>query len=150
MLRIPSFSFLLLTSLALAQVGPASQTTTLQAETANNTSTSDSFRSMSNGNPPAGHVSKLPLRSLLYPGATTKIYARVVSFFIQDRKHVDVSYRSDDQSQVRRQVEDMMSRGIDGAIVDWYGTKHPELAQVPVLFRQEAEHHPGFTFAISE
>jgi hypothetical protein len=138
------------TVLATAQSGRISPSTTLQAETSNNTSASSSFRGLSNGTPPPRHVSKLPTRSLLYAGATTKIYARVVPFFGQDKKHVDVGYRSDDRSEVRRQVEDMISRGIDGAIVDWYGTKHADLGRVPALFREEAERHPGFTFVISE
>lgn len=105
---------------------------------------------MSNGNTAPSHVSKLPIRSLLYPGANTKIYARVVSFFNQNSKHVDIGYRSDDRDQVRRQIEDMISRGIDGVVVDWYGTQRPEHAEVPVVFRKEAEDHPGFIFAISE
>jgi hypothetical protein len=123
---------------------------TVQSETSNNTSTKDLFRGMSNGNTAPSHVSKLPIRSLLYPGANTKIYARVVSFFTQNSKHVDIGYRSDDRDQVRRQIEDMISRGIDGAVVDWYGTQRPEHAEVPVVFRKEAEGHPGFIFAISE
>ena len=144
MLRIPVL-LCLLASVSLAQVN----STTLESRTANNTSTSASFRGMYNGNPQLGQVSKLPIRSLLYPGSTTKIYARVVSFFDQNKKHVDIGYLSDNRDQVRRQIEDMISRGIDGAVVDWYGTQRPEHAQVPVVFREEAEDHSGFTFAIS-
>ena len=44
-------------------------TTTLQAETDNNTSTADSFVSQTSGNVSAGNVSKMPLRSLLYSGS---------------------------------------------------------------------------------
>src|SRR6185369_13272583 len=135
----------LLASVSLAQVN----STTLESRTANNTSTSASFRGMYNGNPQLGQVSKLPIRSLLYPGSTTKIYARVVSFFDQNKKHVDIGYLSDNRDQVRRQIEDMISRGIDGAVVDWYGTQRPEHAQVPVVFREEVEDHAPFTFAIS-
>lgn len=131
--------------MSLAQVN----STTLESRTANNTSTSASFRGMYNGNAQLGQVSKLPIRSLLYPGATTKIYARVVSFFDQNKKHVDIGYLSDNRDQVGRQIEDMISRGIDGAVVDWYGTQRPEHAQVPVVFREEAEDHSGFSFAIS-
>jgi hypothetical protein len=92
----------------------------------------------------------LPLRSLLYPGATAKIYARVVPFFLKSQKHVDVGYYSGDAHQVRRQVEDMISRGIDGAIVDWYGTDHPDLGRASFAFRDAAEDHNGFSFIISE
>jgi hypothetical protein len=124
--------------------------TTLQAESQNNTSASDSFQGMSNGNLPPSHVSKRPLRSLLYAEARTKVYARVVPFFLKSQKHVDVGYHSDDPRQVGRQVEDMMSRGIDGAIVDWYGTDHPDLGRASFAFRDAAESHPGFSFVISE
>jgi ABC-type xylose transport system substrate-binding protein len=35
---------------------------------------------------------------------------------------MNVGYRSDDPAQVHRQIEDMISRGIDGVIIDWRGT----------------------------
>lgn len=144
-----SFSVALAFNVSAQDVPPGPETT-LAAETRNNTSTSDRFPGMNNGNPAPSHVSKLALRSLLYPGATTKIYARVVPFFLPSQKHVDVGYRSDDQRQANRQVEDMMSRGIDGAIIDWYGTDHPDLGRDSVAFRNSAESHPGFSFVISE
>ena len=128
--------FFLLTSFLFAQ-SPSS----LQSETANNTSAADNFRGMQNGNAPASHVSKLPLRSLLYRGATTKIYARVVPFFLSTQKHVDVGYRSDDRAQAQRQVEDMISRGIDGAIIDWYGTGNADLGRSAEAYREQAESH---------
>ncbi len=139
---------LLLAALASAQVDSDRQID-LRARTSNNTSASASFRGMYNGNAQLGQVSKLPIRSLLYPGSTTKIYVRVVSFFDQNKKHVDIGYLSDDRDQVRRQVEDMISRGIDGAVVDWYGTQRPEHMQVPVVFQKEAEDHAPFAWAIS-
>ena len=139
---------LFVATLASAQVDSDKQID-LRAKTSNNTSASASFHGMYNGNAQLGQVSKLPVRSLLYPGATTKIYVRVVSFFDQNKKHADVGYLSDDRPQVRHQVEDMISRGIDGAVVDWYGTQRPEHAQVPVVFKEEAEDHSPFTFAIS-
>src|SRR5215470_15258491 len=95
------FPALLVTAMALAQVDSDRQAD-LRAKTSNNTSASASFRGMYNGNAQLGQVSKLPIRSLLYPGATTKIYVRVVSFFDQNKKHVDVGYLSDNRDQVRR------------------------------------------------
>src|ERR1051326_2494330 len=141
------FPALLVTALALAQVD-ADRQVDLRAKTSNNTSASASFRGMYNGNAQLGQVSKLPIRSLLYPGATTKILVRVVSFFDQNKKHIDVGYLSDNREQASRQIEGMISRGIDGAVVDWYGTQRPEHMQVPVVFQQEAEDHAPFTFAI--
>ena len=65
-------------------MGPIpSATTTLQAETGNNTSTANSFAAQTNGNARAGNVSKLPIGSLLYGGATTKIYVSWLSWFGQ-------------------------------------------------------------------
>ena len=139
---------LFVAALGLAQVDSDRQID-LRAKTSNNTSASASFHGMYNGNAQLGQVSKLPIRSLLYPGATTKIYVRVVSFFDTNKKHVDVGYMSDNRDQVRRQVEDMISRGIDGAVVDWYGTQRPEHMQVPVVFQKEVEDHAPFTWAIS-
>ncbi len=72
------------------------------------------------GNTPPASVSKVPIRSLLYPGATTQIYVRWMPWF-GDEHHLDIGYKSDDPAQIDRQVQDMKSRGIDGAIVDWYG-----------------------------
>lgn len=140
-------AFLLITP---SHLFPQSPSTSRQAETANNTSAADNFRGMQNGNAPASHVSKLPLRNLLYAGAATKIYARVVPFFLSSQKHVDVGYRSDDTAQAQRQVEDMASRGIDGAIVDWYGTENADLGRTALAFSEQAERHSGFRFVISE
>jgi hypothetical protein len=152
--RIVTVRFLLavfFSSLRLhAEVVRKPEPTTLQLETRNNTSASDKFRGMENGNLAPSHVSKLPLRSMLYAGAKTIILARVVPFFLPSQKHGDVGYNSGDQRQAVPQVEDMISRGIDGAIVDWYGTDHPDLGRTAVGFRKAAESHSQFTFAVSE
>ncbi|HEX2331165.1 MAG TPA: endo-1,3-alpha-glucanase family glycosylhydrolase [Candidatus Angelobacter sp.] len=93
------------------------------------------------------HVSRLPIRSLLYPGATTKIYVRVMPWF-GDSKHVQVGYRSDDARQISSQVQDMMSRGIDAAIVDWYGPDHGVSSQATDMLFRESQAR-GFGFGVS-
>ncbi len=113
----------------------------------NNTSASSRFRG-SPQNAAPGNVSKLPLRSLLYTGSQTRIYTRYMPWF-GDHRHRDVGYRSDDQQQVSRQVADMISRGIQGAIVDWYGPNAGVHNQSTLLLMKEAEAQ-GFEFAISE
>ncbi len=113
----------------------------------NNTSASSDYRG-SRGNIRAANVSKLPIRSLLYQGAETRIYTRFMPWF-GDSKHRDIGYRSDDSRQVGRQVSDMRSRGIDGAIVDWYGPKSGSKNESTILLMQEAERQ-NFEFAISE
>jgi PKD repeat protein len=127
--------------------------TTLQAETANNTSTSDNFAGQLNGLSRPANVSKVDTRSLLYTGSTTKIYAGLQGWF-GEPSHMDVRYQSNDPQQVRKQVEDMQSRGIQGAILDWFGTASNSSAvrvnNTAMALRTSAEAHPGFEFAIME
>jgi len=127
-------------------------TTTLAAETGNNTSTADSFAAQSNGNLGAGNISKVPTRTLLYPGSTAKLYAHLMPWF-GFGDHMNVGYISSDTAQVQKQVADMISRGLDGAIVDWYGRgtlnkKFASYDQGTQSFMRESELHAGFNFAI--
>jgi hypothetical protein len=121
-------------------------TTTLAAQTANNTSAANNFASQSNGNAGAGNISKVDIHSLLYPGANTKIYAHLLLWFGKSN-HMNVGYSSTDAQQVHRQINDMISRGIDGVVVDWYGPGNA-IDQATQLVMAEAEKHPGFAFAI--
>lgn len=134
-----------------APTGPIpSASTTLQAETGNNTSAANSFTRQTNGNAGAGNVSKLPISSLLYGGATTKIYATWLGWFGQSN-HMSVGYISNTAAQVHAQVEDMISRGMSGAIADWYGVPNASIDAATKLLRNEAEAHSGqFEFAIME
>ena len=145
-------SLLILLPLTAATQTRFNPTTTLAAEIANNTSASDVFVAQKNGNIAAGNVSKVPIRTLLYPGSTAKLYAHLVQWFGYG-DHVEVGYRSGDALQVQKQVTDMVSRGLDGAIIDWYGrgasrktfSFYDEGTQ---LLMREAEQHPGFAFAV--
>jgi len=121
-------------------------TTTLAAQTANNTSAAYSFSTQTNGNVAAGNVSKTDVHSLLYAGANTKIYAHLLLWF-GGSNHMSVGYNSDDANQVHAQITDMISRGIDGVVIDWYGPNN-SIDDATALVMTEAESHPGFTFAI--
>ena len=121
-------------------------TTTLAAETANNTSAATGFVTQSNGNLGASNVSKLDIHSLLYPGAQTKVFAHLVLWFGQPN-HMNIGYSSTDPAQVKRQISDMVSRGIDGVVMVWYGPNNA-IDRAAKLVMHEAETHPGFTFAI--
>jgi hypothetical protein len=138
----------LLLSLAgvCAAAGSVVPTTTLAAQTANNTSAATSFPRQGNGNEAPGNISKVDVHSLLYPGATTKVYAHLMLWF-GGSNHMNVGYSSADPAQVHRQITDMITRGIDGVIVDWYGPNN-SVDQATKLVMTEAEKHPGFTFAI--
>ena len=121
-------------------------TTTLAAQTTNNTSAATSFVSQTNGNWGAGNVSKVDVHSLLYSGATTKVYAHLMLWF-GGSNHMSVGYSSTNATQIHNQITDMISRGIDGVIIDWYGPNN-SIDQATKLVMAEAEKHPGFTFAI--
>jgi hypothetical protein len=132
--------------LATAQTLQIVPTTTLQAETANNTSAADTFPGLSNGNAAAGSASKLDLHSLLYPGATTQIYAELQPWF-GDKRHINVGYTSWDPVQVEKQLEDMESRGVTGVVIDWYGpADRTELTTLAWL--AAAANHPNFKILI--
>ncbi len=128
---------------------PPAVTTTLQAETANNTSASNSFSGQPTQLPKPVSVSKVDTHSLLYTGSTTKVYAHLLGWF-GESGHMDVGYHSDDPAQVHRQVEDMISRGIQGAILDWFGPNETVVNGAAQALRKEAEAHAGFEFAIME
>ena len=121
-------------------------TTTLLSQTSNNTSAADTFATQPNGNLGSSNVSKLDIHSLLYPAAQTKIFAHMVLWFGQ-RDHINIGYSSTDPAQVKRQIEDMVSRGIDGVVMVWYGPNNA-IDRAATLVMHEAEAHPGFTFAI--
>ncbi|MGH9522448.1 MAG: hypothetical protein ACRD3E_07945 [Terriglobales bacterium] len=123
-----------------------STSTTLSQQTANNTSASAAFAGQPNGNPAAANISKLPIRSLLYPGATTRIYAHVEPWW-GSGSHVNIGYNSQDSAEVHSQVQDMVSRGIDGAVVDWYGPGSYEDTGVKLLVA-EAEATPNFSVIV--
>jgi PKD repeat protein len=127
-------------------------TTTLAAETSNNTSAANSFAAQTNGNIGATNISKVPTRSLLYTGSTAKIYAHFVPWF-GFGDHMNVGYTSSDAAQVQKQVNDMVSRGLDGAVIDWYGRGESSAHflsydHATQDFMQQAALHTGFTFAI--
>ncbi len=126
-----------------------SANTTVKAETGNNTSTANSFGGQTNGNAPASNVSKLPIASLLYSGATTKVYGHLLGWFGKPN-HIGVGYQSNTAAQVHAQVQDMMSRGMAGAVLDWYGAADPFIDGTAMLLKNEAEAHSGFEFAITE
>jgi len=132
---------------AVTQVVP---TTTLAAQTGNNTSTSPSFAGTTNGNLSGNNnISKVSATTLLYPGSTTKIYAHFMPWF-GGTNHLNVGYASDDPAQVARQVNDMRSRGLAGAIIDWYGPNKNPANTTSIYLKQEAEKYTDFDFAVTE
>jgi hypothetical protein len=135
--------------LAFAQTFTFTPTTTLAQETANNTSAADTFTAQSNGNAAAGNVSKIDIHTLLYPGTTTLLYAHFMPWFGQPN-HMNVGYSSNDAVQVQKQVTDMISRGIQGLVIDWYGPSFTFENSATQLMMAEAQKHSNFVFAVME
>lgn len=132
---------------ASAQASPNSP----QSAMGNNTSAADSFLAQQNGNAGAGNVSKVSIRSALNISASTPVWAHLMVWF-GESSHINVGYDSADPNQVHKQLDDMQSRGIQGAIIDWYGTDpshaHEDNAATAVM--QDAQGRNGFQFAIME
>lgn len=137
------FSLLLAATFCFAQ----SADNPTSCEASNNTSASVRYRG-AKANAAPSNVSKVPIRSLLYEGSTTRIFTRYMPWF-GDPKHRDVGYRSDDREQISRQIADMISRGIQGAIVDWYGPGSGAKNESTIQLMKEAEQQ-NFEFAVSE
>ena len=124
-------------------------TTTLSAETSNNTSAAATFTTQTNGNAAPANISKAPMRSLLYAGSNTAMYAHFMAWF-GGTNHMNVGYRSDDTTQVNKQITDMLSRGIQGMIIDWYGPNRRE-DTASLYVKADAETRGGqFVFSIME
>jgi hypothetical protein len=138
--------FLLMPFSGWAQSNFIVPNTTLAQQTANNTSAANNFQNQPNGNLGANNVSKVDVHTLLNSGTATKVFAHMLLWFGQPG-HINVGYNSDDATQVHNQITDMISRGINGVVIDWYGPNN-SIDQATQLVMQEAEQHPGFTFAI--
>jgi hypothetical protein len=134
------------TTVALAQTLPIIPTTTLQAETSNNTSAADTFQKQSNGNAGPGNTSKVDIHSLLYAGANTQVYAELQPWF-GDNRHMNVGYISWNPIQVEKQVSDMESRGVTGVVIDWYGPSDATEGTT-LAWLAAAANHPNFKIII--
>ncbi len=144
--RIGAFCVLVLLSLSAAAQLVITPTTTVSTETSNNTSASSTFRAQTNGNAGAGNVSKSSIRNLLYPGSTARIYASVMPWF-GSPSHISVGYTSSDPTQISAQISDMRSRGIQGAIIPWYGADSYN-STMALNFMQAAQSSGDFEFSV--
>jgi hypothetical protein len=137
---------LLLCVLLVLSAAAVAQTTTLSAQTGNNTAACAAANSPSyckagwtglsdsasgTYDPVPGNVSGASINSLLYPGNTTKLFTYVMPWFCMSSSstgagttcssHLQVGYNSNDSGTVNGQAADMIRRGFQGVVVDWYG-----------------------------
>ena len=150
---------LVVTFLFVTALEASSSKLSLQCDAYNNTAAVNGGFDLGNGNAATWNVSTVPFRKLLYSGAKTKIYAHLLPWSCtpgsmdhdQVRRcngHVLSGYDSNDASTVRRQITDLIARGADGVIVDYYRTPLEDNATLAI--RDEAEQHENFEFAVME
>ena len=125
------------------------QSTTLSALTTNNTAACSAvgapgycqagFTGMSDPtsgayNPAPANVSTVDVHTLMYSGATTGMLAFYLPWFCMTSgstvtgtgtlcsQHIQVGYTSNNSATVNGQLNDMVQRGFNGLVVDYYGT----------------------------
>lgn len=124
-------------------------TTTLSAETTNNTNLT-SFVGTTNGNVKPGNISKVDIHTLLYSGATTKVFAHYMPWW-NSSGHVSIGLGDEaNPAVVNAQVADAISRGMDGFIVDWYGPQNTHHNTATLNVKAAAEASTNFEFALIE
>lgn len=104
-------------------------------------------------NPTPINISKVDIHSLIYSGNTTQVFAHWSGWFGASEPHIAVGYNSDDVTQVGKQVDDMVSRGINGVIAEWYGdgawkTDLLHINQATTKLKNKVEITPNFQFAL--
>jgi len=97
------------------------------------TSTHDTGTIMNNGALVGANISKVNIHSM-YPSPTTLFWTTSQSWFTTDPanlvagklkddaqsgNHLDIGYNNADLAQGQKQIDDMISRGLDGLIVNW-------------------------------
>lgn len=157
MRRLGSFTGSVL--LAVTALAAPATKLSLQCDAYNNTAAVNGGFDLANGNAATWNISTVPFRQLLYSGAKTKVYAHVVPWFcvpgLLERDqvqrcngHVISGYNSNDTLTVARQIEDMIARGADGVIVDYYRTALED--ETTLKIRDQAEQHENFELAVME
>jgi hypothetical protein len=99
-------------------------TTTVAAQTANNTSASSSMtlQGADGQNATPGNVSKIDVHTLLAPSLNNlPVYSAMMGWWTKNGHVSGVGYSSTDSAQVQRQLDDMRSRGFNGMTMAWYG-----------------------------
>jgi hypothetical protein len=119
-----------------------------------NTSASPSFAGLSNGTLPGStNVSKVNVHSLLYPGNTTKVLVHYLPWFDGGMDTgVNVNYSNANPTYINAFFADLVSRGVDGVMVDWQGQTDISdadwLISQPIIHNYTAASGSKLSFAI--
>jgi hypothetical protein len=69
-----------------------------------------------------GHVSRMDVHTLIPSRPDLRWFAHITPWFqTTSGSHIDIGLDNDSTGYVEAMVTDMMNRGFDGLIVDWYG-----------------------------
>jgi len=72
--------------------------------------------------PKPQNVSKVSVSTLMYPGSNTFIFTHFQPWFYQgNTQKIATGYNSNNTYTVGAQMNDMISRGFKGVVIDWYG-----------------------------
>ncbi len=72
--------------------------------------------------PKPQNVSRVSIRSLMYSGSNTFMFAHYQPWFYQgNTKKIATGYNSNNTYTVAQQINDMTARGFKGVVIDWYG-----------------------------
>ena len=74
--------------------------------------------------PPAGHVSNISLKQLMYPGWTGRMICEYQPWFGLS-SHKSVGYNENSSATVGAQDSFMIAEGCDINLIDWYGSLDP-------------------------
>ena len=133
-------------------------TTTLGAETSNNTAAADSFpgceittvtngQCVDNGDLKASNVSKVNVHTLLSESQQgAKVYTTYIPYWVHGT-HPNIGFRSTDSHQVAKEITDLTSRGFDGVVIDWYGPGSYE-EQASEVLKTQMEQQSALSFAL--
>ena len=105
--------------LALSSMIAFGQTLTMTP----NTSATSTTPAFSNGTLSGqANVSKVNIHSLLYSGSTTKVLVHYLGWFDGGNDGgINVNYSNSDSTYMNKFFTDIVSRGVDGILVDWQG-----------------------------
>jgi hypothetical protein len=119
-----------------------------------NTSASANTAALSNGTLAGNtNVSKVNVHSLLYPGNTTKVLVHYLPWFDGGMDTgINVNYSNANPTYINAFFADLVSRGVDGVLVDWQGqtdiSDQDWLVSQPLIHNYTALSGSKLSFAI--
>lgn len=119
-----------------------------------NTSASPITAALSNGTLAGStDVSKVNVHSLLYPGNTTKVLVHYLPWFDGGMDSgINVNYSTSDPTYIKSFLADLVSRGVDGVMIDWQGqtdiSNTGSLALQPIIQSYTTAQNGPMQFAI--